>query len=79
MQLRKAFGLVLISERKLRNITQAQLAEHADVHPTVISAVERGTRPPNFDTLELISTSLSVPLSYLFKLAEDMVDRNPEL
>ncbi|BCQ22332.1 hypothetical protein NK8_04410 [Caballeronia sp. NK8] len=79
MQLSKAFGLAVVAERKLRKITQAQLAEIAGLHPTVLSAVETALRPPKFDTLERISDALEVPLSRLFKLAEETRERHPEL
>jgi transcriptional regulator with XRE-family HTH domain len=78
MLLRKAFGLTVSSERKLRDLTQAQLAERASLHLTAISMIERGSRPANFDTLELISSALGVPLSVLFRRAEELQQSNPD-
>jgi transcriptional regulator with XRE-family HTH domain len=79
MLLRKAFGLTLSSERKLRSLTQAQLAERANLHLTAVSMIERGSRPANFDTLELISLALGVPLSDLFRRAEELQQSHPDL
>ena len=78
MLLRKAFGLSISSERKARNLTQAQLAELADVHLSALSALERGLRPASLDTLETVSRALGVPLSILFRRAEDLQQTNPD-
>ncbi|QCP48254.1 helix-turn-helix transcriptional regulator [Trinickia violacea] len=77
MLLRKAFGLSVSSERKARNLTQAELAELANVHLSALSALERGLRPANMDTMETVSKALGVPLSILFRRAEDLLETNP--
>jgi DNA-binding XRE family transcriptional regulator len=79
MLLRKAFGFVVSSERKRRDLTQTELAERCGLHFTAVSMVERGSRPANFDTLVLISSALEVPLSHLFRLAEELERLNPDL
>ncbi|WP_429472179.1 helix-turn-helix domain-containing protein [Paraburkholderia sp. WSM4175] len=79
MLLRKAFGIAVSSERKLRNLTQAQLAELSNVHLSALSNLERGARPASFDTMETISLALGVPLSTLFRRAEELQQSNPGL
>ncbi|KXV15629.1 hypothetical protein CR51_02150 [Caballeronia megalochromosomata] len=79
MQLRKAFGLAVSAERRVRDLTQAELAERADLTISAVSMLERGTRAPNFDTLERISSALEVPLWILFRAADDLVKSRPDL
>ncbi|MFC5431077.1 helix-turn-helix domain-containing protein [Paraburkholderia denitrificans] len=78
MQLRKAFGLVVSTERKALELTQTELAERGGLHFTAVSMLERGSRPANFDTLVLISSALGVPLSDLFRRAEELQKSHPD-
>jgi transcriptional regulator with XRE-family HTH domain len=48
-------------------LSQADLAEKANVSVNFISDLERGTRWPRADTIARISQALSVPASDLFK------------
>ncbi|KAK46191.1 DNA-binding protein [Caballeronia peredens] len=77
MLLRKAFGLSVSTERKARNLTQAELAELANIHLSALSALERGLRPATLETIEVVSVALGVPLSTLFRRAEDLQQTNP--
>lgn len=43
-QIRIAFGKLVRSKRQDADLTQEQLAEKADLHPTYIGSVERGER-----------------------------------
>jgi transcriptional regulator with XRE-family HTH domain len=42
--IRKAFGLKVRTRRFEMDITQEELAEKADLHPTYVGSVERGER-----------------------------------
>jgi transcriptional regulator with XRE-family HTH domain len=55
-----AFGSRLRQLRLERGLTQEQLAEGADVHPTFISNIERGYSAPTLDTLVRLAGALGV-------------------
>jgi DNA-binding XRE family transcriptional regulator len=55
-----AFGLRLRTLRLERGLTQEQLAETADLHPTFISNVERGYSAPTLYTLVRLAEALDV-------------------
>ena len=62
----KKFGKRLQEIRKLRGLTQAQLAELVDVETATISRIERGVRFPQKENLELIAEKLDVKIKDLF-------------
>lgn len=51
--------------RHERGLTQAELAERADVSPPYISHIERGVKTASLDTLARIAESLGVALDSL--------------
>ena len=51
--------------RHERGLTQAELAERADVSPPYISHIERGVKTTSLDTLVRIAESLGVTLDEL--------------
>lgn len=53
-----------------KNITQEELAFRSGLHRTFISMIERGTKSPTFDSMELIADALGVKLSELIARAE---------
>jgi DNA-binding XRE family transcriptional regulator len=55
-----AFGKRLRTLRLERGLTQEQLAETADLHPTFISNVERGYSAPTLYTLLHLAEALDV-------------------
>lgn len=52
--------------RKLRNLSQEQLAELIGVEPRHVSRLEVGSSYPRIDRLEMIATALDVPLKDFF-------------
>ena len=52
--------------RKLRSLTQEQLAQRVDRTVFAISQLERGRSLPSFETLERLSTALDVPVKEFF-------------
>ncbi|MBQ8135748.1 MAG: helix-turn-helix domain-containing protein [Clostridia bacterium] len=70
----KAMGLKIAYYRKLRGLTQMQLAELIDKNLAFIGAVEAPNvnRTISFDTLFDISAALNIP-AYKF-LVEDLAD-----
>lgn len=52
--------------RRLKNLTQAQLAEKADLSLNYISQIETGVAAPTVKTLQTIATALNVELKEFF-------------
>ena len=78
MNLGKAIKLC----RTQKNMSQAELAELADISVSYLSLLERSKRDPNFSTVEKIASALKVPFSILMFLAaenDELSDVNPEL
>jgi transcriptional regulator with XRE-family HTH domain len=68
-----AFGQRLKQVRQDRGMTQEQLAEAAELHPTFISNVERGYRVPTVATLLRLASGLAVsPGSLVDTLADEV-------
>src|SRR5258706_11930144 len=68
--------------RTQKNMSQAQLAELADISVSYLSLLERNKRDPNLSTVEKISEALEVPISILLFLAADrdeITEISPEL
>lgn len=57
--------------RVKRKISQADLAEAANISVSYLSLLERGKRDPNFSTIQSIAEALHIPLSILVFLAAD--------
>lgn len=69
--------------RKLRTkarISQEQLAEMSNVHPTYIGQLERGEKNVSVDRLQDILTSLNITLSEFFKSIDTYysIDKNKQ-
>jgi transcriptional regulator with XRE-family HTH domain len=55
----------LRSARDLRQMSQSDLAEKANLQPTAVSHFETGRRAPSFDNLKALSEALQVTTDYL--------------
>jgi transcriptional regulator with XRE-family HTH domain len=55
----------LRSARQLRNLSQSDLAEKANLQPSAVSHFETGRRAPSFDNLKALSEALQVTTDYL--------------
>lgn len=56
----KMLGLTIRHFRYKRNMTQMQLAEKANIHPTYIGSIERGERNLSFQNILNIARGLKV-------------------
>ena len=65
-QLAKLFGDMVRAHRTSLGLTQAQLADAAEVSEEWIRRIERGDASPSFDTIESLSKSLKVAPAELF-------------
>jgi len=68
--IRERFGFAVKVRREELGLTQEDLAHTAGIHRTYLSDVERGTRNLSLINIELLASSLSLPISELFKLIE---------
>lgn len=64
--LREIFGTNLRALRKLRGLSQASLAEKAEISTDMLGRLERGTASPSFESIETLATVLEVPAGALF-------------
>jgi len=60
------FGARIRELRKIRGITQEQLAEHLGIEQKHVSLIEHGKSYPSLDRLTKIAEALQVPLPELF-------------
>lgn len=65
------FGQRVRQLREDKNLSQEQLAEKADLHPTFIGKIERAEINPSIITLEKIARAFNIPLSQLLSFPED--------
>ncbi|MFN6518789.1 MAG: helix-turn-helix domain-containing protein [Nostoc sp. CreGUA01] len=68
--LRTRFGRRLRQIRRLKNLTQQQLAEPTEISVEFLSNIERGINAPSFDTLEKLVEVLNVSYAELFDFQE---------
>lgn len=73
---REIFGRNLRRTRRLKDVSQEELALRADLSRTYVSEVERGVRNVSIDNMGLLSQALGVPLRdlvdpALFKTLDD--------
>ena len=67
-EIERRLGKRLRELRRLRHLTQAQLAEKTGLSDNFIGAIERGIRSPKLKTLAKIAGVLGVEVDDLFKL-----------
>jgi transcriptional regulator with XRE-family HTH domain len=69
------FGLILKELRKLRGLTQDDLASRTGRSLDAVSQWERGVNWPSFETLIRLSDALDVPVESFFEQAKRPDDR----
>lgn len=65
-ELRKILGKGIRFYRQQKQLSQADLAEKANISITFLSNIERGLKYPTSDTLSAIANSLGVDVYVLF-------------
>lgn len=58
----RAIGRRVSESRRQANLSQEELAEIAQVHPTYVSRIERGVVNPSIRVLERIAKGVQQPL-----------------
>jgi len=66
------FAERLRTARESRKMSQADLAEKADLLPSAVSHFETGRRSPSFANLKALSDALRVTTDYLIGRSDDM-------
>lgn len=62
----KVFGKKVAELRKMRHLSQEELAERCNVHRTYIGSIERGEKSPTLNTIEKIAKGLNVCINTFF-------------
>lgn len=65
LSVREVFGRNLRRARRLKDISQEELALRADLSRTYVSEVERAVRNISIDNMGLLASALGVPLKNL--------------
>jgi transcriptional regulator with XRE-family HTH domain len=63
----KKFGNRIKELRKVKELTQEQLAEISGLHKNYIGMVERGERNPSLLNIEVLAKALGIEIHELFK------------
>ncbi len=71
------FGRKIRELRKSQRLTQEEVGERAELHPTYIGAIERGEQSPSLETVEKLAAGFGIDPKALFdfKIAE----KNPPI
>jgi transcriptional regulator with XRE-family HTH domain len=68
--IRVLFGFAVKDRREALGLTQEEFAEHAGIHRTYLSDIERGTRNVSLINIERLASALSLKISELFQIVE---------
>lgn len=63
--LNKTFGFWVRHFRKMRSLSQEELADACNLHRTYIGGIERGERNVSLNNVERISDALGIPVTQL--------------
>ena len=74
-ELRANLGKAIRFYRKQRQITQAELAEKADISITFLSKIKRDLKFPTSDTLSGLANGLEVEIYQLFRNDDTPVEQ----
>ena len=68
----------LVAARELLGLTQAELASRADITPSALSQIERGSSRPTAANLTRLAEELTVPVEGLARRPRPATDLNPQ-
>lgn len=71
----RVMGKVIRRERENRNLTQEVFSGFSALTRSHLAMIERGQKKPNVETLSKIADAFEIPLSELFRLAEEEQNR----
>ena len=61
-----------------KNLSQEQLSELANCHPTYIGQLERGEKNATLESIQKVAQALNIPLSQLFEKIEEKQNEDTE-
>ncbi len=64
--IKKVFGAAVRSWRTHLNLSQEELAERADLHPTYVGGIERGVCNPSLASIKKLARALQISTASLF-------------
>ena len=70
MNIKQMLGIRIAELRKIKGITQEQLAGKMEISPKYLSSIERGKENPTLNTLISLSESLGVNFEDLFRFIQ---------
>lgn len=68
---RAAFGRHIRTLRRLRGLSQENVAYDAGIHPTYLSGIERGRRNPSLKNIRAIARALNARTADLFAFEDE--------
>lgn len=75
--LRQRLGRRLRALRQDRNLTQEELAERAEIHPTFLAKIEAGQRLPSLDVIRRLAGALRVPTASILSTIDEREGASP--
>ena len=66
IKIKHIIGERIRDKRKEKGLSQEELAERADIHPTYIGQLERGEKSATIDSLEKVTAALEITFDELF-------------
>lgn len=73
----RIMGRVIRQQREKRKLTQEVFSGFAALTRSHLAMIERGQKNPNVATLWKIAEAFEIPLSELFRLAEEEMNKEP--
>ena len=70
--IKKALGRRIRALRRLKRVTQQQLAQRINLSASQLSNIERGKKVPKPELLEEMAAALNIPREELFGVSESM-------
>ncbi|HHT46053.1 MAG TPA: helix-turn-helix transcriptional regulator [Firmicutes bacterium] len=70
MTARKALGIRIRALRRLKRMTQQELAEKLNLSASQLSNIERGVKEPKPELLEKMAARLNIPREEFFLVSE---------
>lgn len=76
--LRQRVGSRLRALRQDRQLTQEELAERAEIHPTFLAKIEGGQRLPSLVVIKRLAGALGVPVASIVSTIDEREGASPE-
>lgn len=77
-ELRQRVGHRLRALRQDRRLTQEELAELAEIHPTFLAKIEAGQRLPSLVVIKRLANALGVPTASIVSTVDECEWASPE-